>query len=109
MLNFNLGVFILTVSMYNCHTYSGPPHNLPVLTYFGWQPRAIRLDVTDQIRDCDVGKDVDIDMDVIGRIDLKDLLFPVCDDAGDISVNFGCVELGADIVNRVVNRDGCFR
>ena len=52
----------------------------------------IRLNVFDQITDCDVGKDVDEDMDVIGHcIDLKDLLFPVCDDAGEISVNFGFV------------------
>ena len=99
------------------HEFSGYP---PFLVY---ESCGTRLDVSDQIRDSDVGGDADKDMDVIGhRVDLDDLLFPVGDDAGDISVEFGFVLFWDEGLSRfdgkddmyvelgigICHRDGCF-
>ena len=45
--------------------------------------------------DCDVGVDANEDMDLIGhQINLNDLLFPVCYDAGGIWLGLCCSGMG---------------
>ncbi len=52
------------------------------------------------------GEGADEVMDVIGhRIDLNDLLFPVCDEANGIPVEFGFVLFWAEGLSRFGSKD----
>ena len=71
--------------------------------------RGVSFDVSDQIRDSNVGSDADKDMDMVRhRINLNHLLLFVGDDAGDVFVDLGFVLFGDEGLSSFDGKDDVY-